>query len=107
MKYKGYLGKITYDDDARIFHGEVLGIRAVIIFQGKSVDELEQAFQDSVETYLAWCKEREVEPEKPFSGNIHIRISSQDHERLVREAAQRDMNLNAFIVEKLTTDIKR
>lgn len=68
MKHKGYTGHVVYDDEANIFHGEVLGIRDVITFQGKTVDELEQAFKDSVQDYLAFCAKRKEEPEKPFCG---------------------------------------
>ena len=64
MKYKGYIGHVEYDDEAKLFHGDVVGLRDIITFQGKSVDELEQAFKDSVEDYLEWCKERGLEPEK-------------------------------------------
>ena len=46
MKYKGYQGIVTYDEEAEIFHGEVLGLTDVITFQGKTVDELDQAFKD-------------------------------------------------------------
>ena len=46
-----------YDDEANNFHGEVINIRDVITFQGKSVDELRKAFEDSVEDYLAFCAE--------------------------------------------------
>jgi predicted HicB family RNase H-like nuclease len=52
MEYKGYRSRIEFDDTANIFHGEVINIRDVITFQGKSVDELRQAFEDSVEDYL-------------------------------------------------------
>ena len=58
MKYKGYLGHAEYDDKAQIFHGEVVGLSDTITFQGKSLDETEQAFRDSVDDYLNWCKER-------------------------------------------------
>ena len=102
MKYNGYVGKVVYDSEARLFHGDVLGLRAVITFQGKTVDEVDQAFKDSIDTYIDWCKNRGVEPEKPFSGNLHIRLSPRDHKRLVQEAAERKMSLNSFIVEKLT-----
>ena len=27
MKYKGYTGHVEYDDEAKIFHGDVLGIK--------------------------------------------------------------------------------
>ena len=45
MNYKGYTGIVEFDDDGRIFHGEVVGLRDVITFQGQSVDELEKAME--------------------------------------------------------------
>jgi len=36
-KPKGYMGKVEFDDEAAIFHGEVIDTRDVITFQGKSV----------------------------------------------------------------------
>ena len=77
MEYKGYLSRIEFDDEANIFHGEVINIRDVITFQGKSVDELRKAFEDSVEDYLAFCAEREEEPDKPFSGRFTVRLSPE------------------------------
>ena len=38
MNYKGYTGKFEYDSDADLFHGEVLNLRDVITFQGRSID---------------------------------------------------------------------
>jgi predicted HicB family RNase H-like nuclease len=49
MEYKGYVGKVEYDDEAGIFHGEVVNLRDVITFQGKSVEDLRLAFQDSID----------------------------------------------------------
>ncbi len=64
MKYKGYLGEVTYDDKAELFHGEVIGLKDIITFQGKSVNELKEAFQNSINDYLAWCEEHRKQPEK-------------------------------------------
>ena len=46
-----------------------MDLRDVITFQGKSVDELEKAFKDSIDDYLEFCEERGEEPDKPFSGD--------------------------------------
>ena len=59
MKYKGYIADIIYDDEAKLFHGEVVGLKDVITFQGSSVTELDKTFHDSVDDYLNWCKEEE------------------------------------------------
>lgn len=34
MEPKGYMGKVEFDDEATIFHGEVMNTRDVITFQG-------------------------------------------------------------------------
>ena len=48
MQYKGYLSRVEFDDEANIFHGEVINIGDIVTFQGKSVDELHRAFEDSL-----------------------------------------------------------
>ena len=65
MEDKSYLAKVEFHDEADRFHGEVINIRDVITFQGKSVGELKQAFHDSVDDYLAFCEERGEAPDKP------------------------------------------
>ena len=67
MEYKGYIGKVEFDDEAEIFHGEVINTRDVITFQGTTVAEIKQAFHDSVEDYLDFCTQLGHEPEKPFT----------------------------------------
>ena len=65
MEYKGYFAKVEFDDETDIFHGEVINLRDVVTFQGQTVDELHQAFRDSIDDYLEFCAERGEEPEKP------------------------------------------
>ncbi len=101
MKYKGYLGEVSYDADAKIFHGEVLGLKDVITFQGTTVKELEKAFKDSINDYLSWCKERGEKPEKTFSGNIRIRISPDLHAKLAQAAVTQGVSLNSLIIDRL------
>ena len=48
MEYKGCMGKVEFDDEAGIFHGEVMNTRDVITFQGDRVADLKSAFHESV-----------------------------------------------------------
>ena len=102
MKYKGYEAATVFDDEAGIFHGEVVNTRDVITFQGTSVDELRKAFEESVDDYLEFCKERGEEPEKPFSGNLIIRINPALHRELSIEARKVGKSLNSLIEQKLS-----
>ena len=97
MNYKGYHGQVNYDEEAKLFHGEVVGLRDVITFQGTSVDELEQAFKDSIDEYLDFCKELQRAPEKPFSGKLMLRLPPEIHERAAYQAKTNGLSLNAWI----------
>jgi predicted HicB family RNase H-like nuclease len=110
MKYKGYVAEVEFDEKAGLFHGEVINLRDVITFEGKTVDELRQAFQDSVDDYLEFCAERGEEPEKPYSGRFVVRIEPELHRRIAVEARRRGMSINALVGEvlaKSTEEINR
>lgn len=101
MKYKGYVGQVSYDDEAKIFHGEVIGLKDVITFQGTTVTEIEKAFKASIDDYLKWCKSRGEKPEKTFSGTLNLRMNPDLHAHLAFEAAKKGISLNDLINEKL------
>jgi len=102
MQYKGYTGRVEFDDDADLFHGEVIGLRDVITFQGRTVDEVKRAFHDSVDDYLAFCAKRGEEPEKPFTGKLMLRLSPDLHRMVYVAAKQAGTSLNAWINQALT-----
>jgi predicted HicB family RNase H-like nuclease len=97
MSYLAYQAVVTYDGDAEIFHGEVMNLRDVITFQGASVEELKTAFAESIDDYLAFCRERNEEPEKPFSGQFVVRVDPPLHRALAAAAKQAGMSLNKWV----------
>ncbi|MDR2068883.1 MAG: type II toxin-antitoxin system HicB family antitoxin [Spirochaetaceae bacterium] len=103
MEYKGYLGTVEYDAEAKLFHGDIINTRDVITFQGTTAAEIEKAFKDSVEDYLAWCKEEGVEPEKPYSGKFNLRLSPELHKEVAIKARKLKISINSF-VEKAIID---
>ena len=67
LKYKDYSGVLEADLEANILFGRVIDINDVITFQGETVEQARQAFQDSVEDYLEFCAELGRDPEKPLT----------------------------------------
>jgi predicted HicB family RNase H-like nuclease len=106
MEYKGYFGKVEFDDEANVFHGEVINLRDVITFEGKTVEELRQAFHDSVDDYLEFCAARGEDPEKPYSGKFVIRVDPELHKSIVVEARKRGKSLNAWVADALSKAIE-
>ncbi len=97
MEYKGYIGVVNFDDEAGIFHGEVINTRDVITFQGTCAAEIRQVFIDSIEDYLEFCKERGEAPDKPFSGRLLVRMPPELHQRAYVKARQAGISLNEWI----------
>ncbi|NEX02836.1 Predicted nuclease of the RNAse H fold, HicB family [Pseudobutyrivibrio sp. NOR37] len=106
MNYKGYIGKVDFDDEQHIFTGEVINTRAVITFQGSSVKELEDEFKNSVDDYIEWCNKDGVEPEKPYSGKFNVRIYPQLHQRAAVGARILGMSLNSFMIKSLEDELE-
>ena len=57
LNYKSYTGSIETSVEDGVLHGCVLDIKDVITFEGTTIEELKQAFQDSVDDYLEFCQE--------------------------------------------------
>jgi predicted HicB family RNase H-like nuclease len=101
LEYNGYTGQVEFDAEAGIFHGEVVDTRDVVTFQGTTVEELEQAFRDSIDDYIEFCTERGETPDKPFSGRLMVRLAPELHRKLFVEAKRRGKSLNQFISDCL------
>ena len=55
MEYKGYLGSVEFSEADGVFFGKVLGIRALISYEGTTAKELVEDFHGAVDYYLALC----------------------------------------------------
>ncbi len=96
MNYKGYLAKVEFDAADHIFVGHIVGIRDVVGFHGESVTELETAFRDAIDNYLAACKKIGQEPNKPYSGNLMLRIPAEVHASVASAAEASGKSINQW-----------
>ena len=101
MSYRNYLARVEYDGIDRIFVGHIAGINDVVGFHGESVAELEAAFQEAVDDYVATCAAANKPPEKPYSGRVMFRVSPDIHARAVLAAQMRGLSLNQWAEEAM------
>jgi predicted HicB family RNase H-like nuclease len=106
MEYKGYIGKVEIDEEVGILYGEVINVRDVITFEGTTVDEVQQAFRESVDDYLEFCAQRGESPEKPFSGKFVVRLPAELHRKAYIQAKLKDKSLNSWITEVLQSVLR-
>ena len=101
MTHKGYTARVEYDERDNIFVGRVLGIRTMISFHGKTVDQLRKEFRSVVEDYVSDCKEKGVHPEKSASGKILLRVPPEVHGAALVAAKASGKSLNQWATEIL------
>jgi predicted HicB family RNase H-like nuclease len=102
LEYKGYYGSIEYDKANKCLTGKVLGMtKDCILYEGKTVDELEADFQNAIDSYLEGCEELGIKPRKAYNGVLNIRIPSDIHCRIAVIAENTGMSINAFIRDSI------
>ena len=97
MEYKGYLGNVEFSEEDALFYGKVLGIRALISYEGTNAAELVADFHGAVDDYLELCAQSGTEPEKAYKGSFNVRISPELHKQAVIAAMSHNMSLNSFV----------
>lgn len=101
MTYKGYAARVEYDSEDHIFVGHLAGIRDTVSFHGRTVDELENAFRESVDDYATACRKLHQKPERPTSGKILLRVPPKLHADVLRAAEVAGESLNQWATEVL------
>ena len=107
LEYKGYKGSVEYSKEDNCLFGKVQGIsKALILYEGQTLDELREDFEAGVDSYLEGCKADGVEPAKPYSGRLNLRMSSELHSRLAAFVASSGTTINDFINKAIKNELK-
>jgi predicted HicB family RNase H-like nuclease len=106
MEYHGYRGAVRYSAEDHLLHGRILGIADVVNFEGATVEELEKAFREAVDDYLALCEKLGRDPDRVYSGRIPLRIDAALHRRVAIAADSEAKSVNAWIAEALDAATK-
>lgn len=107
MEYKGYVARVEFDESVGRLHGRIIDTRDVISFEAADVDGVYAAFKEAVDDYLAFCAEDGAEPDRPFSGKILVRASSELHRSVTAAAARDGKSVNEWVGEVLGSAVQR
>lgn len=101
MMLDGYHARIEYDPELDRFRGEILGLNGGADFYGQSPAELRAEFRQSLDVYLAVCREQGLSPRKQYSGKFNLRIPPALHEQLALLAQAQGKSINLLAQEAL------
>ena len=103
MEYKGYLGSVEFSEADGVFFGKVLGIRALLSYEGTTAKELVEDFHSAVDDYLALCAAEGTQPEKAYKGSFNVRVSPELHRQAALYAQAHHLSLNGVVERALQT----
>ena len=101
LTYGGYSARVEYDDDDGIFFGKIAGIRDGVGFHADTVADLRAAFHEAVDDYIETCAKLGKDPQKPYSGNLMLRVDPEVHYRAAIAAELAGKSLNQWSEEAL------
>ncbi|MCO5084742.1 MAG: type II toxin-antitoxin system HicB family antitoxin [Rhizobiaceae bacterium] len=102
MVYKGYAARVEFDPEDLIFFGRVAGIRDGVSFHSDNVEGLIAAFHEAVDDYLETCRKIGKSPQKPYSGNLMLRVKPETHASASIAAELAGKSLNEWSEEVLS-----
>ena len=105
MEYKNYVGSVEFSENDGVFFGKVMGIRAMISYEGTTAKELVEDFHGAVDDYLELCAEEGKEPERAYKGSFNVRVSPELHKQAVIYASSHKMSLNSFVESALRNSL--
>ena len=83
------------------FVGHIAGIKDVVGFHAESVTDLKLAFHEAVEDYLEVCKLTKKTPQKPYSGQLMLRVPPEIHAAVATAAQLSGKSINQWATETL------
>ena len=99
LKQGIYTARVEYSAEDRVFFGKLDDITDLVSFEGSTVEELENAFAEAVEDYLALCAATGKAPDKPFKGSFNVRMQPELHRQAALASRERNLSLNQLVVE--------
>ena len=98
LQYKGFIAKLTINDDEDMMYGEVIGTRTVLTCAGRSIAEIKRSLRSVVNEYLVFCAEQGIEPEKEWKGKLTFRPRTDDMRILMqRKAIETGKSVNEWL----------
>jgi predicted HicB family RNase H-like nuclease len=102
LQYRGYYGSIEASTEDNCLFGKLLFIRALVNYEGETVAELQAAFREAVDDYLATCQAQGQEPEVPCKGSFNVRVGHDLHLAASLAANRQHMSLNDLTRQALS-----
>ena len=107
LEYKGYTGTVEFSKEDDCLFGKVKGMgKDLIVYEGRTIDELREDFQQGIDDYISGCYAEGITPRKPYSGRLSLRLPQDLHGRIAAYAESIGVTVNDFINRAVTNELR-
>ncbi len=106
FSHKGYFGSAEVSHEDHCLVGQLLYIDDLVMYEGATYEEIERAFQQSVDDYLQFCSEVGKQPQKTYSGSFNVRIGAALHLKAARAALRTGISLNDYVRQAIAQSVE-
>jgi len=106
LTYNGFIGSVQFSADDNVFFGKLEGINDLVTFEGKTVQELKDAFCYMVDEHIKDCAAENIPVEKSYKGSFNVRLTPDLHRKAAISAKIRGTTLNTFVKESIESRLE-
>ena len=101
MKFGEYDAVIHFDPEIDMFRGEFVGLNGSADFYADSIEKLRHEGEISLRVFLDFAKEKNIQPKKPLSGKLVLRLKPEIHRKYKLLASSKNISLNKLLNDTL------
>ncbi len=105
LTYKDFIGSVHFSSDDGVFFGKIEGINDLVTFEGRTVDEIQNAFKQAVNDYIELCKELNKPAFKSYKGSFNVRIPPELHRKAIEKSQSLGISLNQLVKQAIKKEI--
>ncbi len=107
LTYKGFVAQLEYEPESDCILGEVINAQDVLIFEGKSLEQLKHRFAEIIDDYLALSDSKRFTGITPFVGRFTVCLAPEDQERLLLAAQKESVGVQHWLNREVQHLIKK
>lgn len=85
--------------------GQIMFIEDIMVYEGKTFEDLKANFENAIDNYLETCETLEQEPQQPYSGALTVEIGEDLHRETTLRAKLASESVDDYVKKAIKNRI--
>lgn len=105
FEHNGYYGSAEVDMRRGCLSGQILFIEDIMVYEGKTFEDLKANFKNAVDKYLETCEALGQEPQQPYTGALEVELGEDLHRETTFQAKIASESVDDYVKKAITNRI--